>query len=38
MDNGLVQVTLSTPEGMVTRIQYHGIDNILEYNKEDNRG
>ncbi|KAF7129191.1 hypothetical protein RHSIM_Rhsim10G0175200 [Rhododendron simsii] len=31
MDNGIVKVTLSTPMGMVTRIQYEGIDNILEY-------
>ncbi|KAG5529659.1 hypothetical protein RHGRI_030141 [Rhododendron griersonianum] len=38
MDNGIVMVTLSTPKGLVTRIQYQGIDNILEYNKETNRG
>ncbi|KAA8546655.1 hypothetical protein F0562_003114 [Nyssa sinensis] len=39
MDNGLVNVTLSTPQGMVTGIQYDGIDNLLEeQNKERNRG
>ncbi|XP_052195181.1 probable rhamnogalacturonate lyase B [Diospyros lotus] len=38
MDNGLVQVTLSTPDGKVTRIQYDGIENLLENNKESNRG
>ncbi|KAF7128905.1 hypothetical protein RHSIM_Rhsim10G0175400 [Rhododendron simsii] len=38
MDNGLVNVTLSSPQGMVTAIQYNGIDNLLEPNKETNRG
>ncbi|KAM7515833.1 hypothetical protein LguiA_005416 [Lonicera macranthoides] len=39
VDNGLVKVTFSTPEGMVTGIQYNGIENILEgANKDDNRG
>ncbi|XP_059645438.1 probable rhamnogalacturonate lyase B [Cornus florida] len=39
MDNGLVNVSLSTPIGTVTGIQYNGIDNLLEINnKEGNRG
>lgn len=39
VDNGIVEVTFSIPEGMVTGIQYNGIENILEGdNKDDNRG
>uniref|UniRef100_A0A5B6ZSC2 rhamnogalacturonan endolyase n=1 Tax=Davidia involucrata TaxID=16924 RepID=A0A5B6ZSC2_DAVIN len=38
MDNGIVNVTLSSPEGMVTGIQYKGVNNILELNQADNRG
>ncbi|XP_050265142.1 uncharacterized protein LOC126709098 [Quercus robur] len=39
MDNGILQVTLSNPGGMVTGIQYHGIDNLLEVrNSETDRG
>ena len=39
MDNGILQVTLSNPEGMVTGIQYRGIDNLLEVrNSETDRG
>ncbi|KAK3016424.1 hypothetical protein RJ639_006191 [Escallonia herrerae] len=39
VDNGLIKVTFSSPGGMITGIEYNGIDNILEEtNKESNRG
>ncbi|KAM6570128.1 hypothetical protein CsatB_018113 [Cannabis sativa] len=39
MDNGIVQITLSNPDGIVTGIRYNGIDNLLEVrNEESNRG
>lgn len=39
MDNGILQVTISKPEGMVTGVSYNGIDNLLEVrNDETNRG
>ncbi|KAL6012683.1 hypothetical protein ACLOJK_003172 [Asimina triloba] len=39
IDNGILQLTLSKPEGIVTGICYNGIDNLLEVrNEETNRG
>lgn len=39
LDNGLLQVTLSNPEGIISGIKYAGIDNLLEVlNDESNRG
>ncbi|XP_065874912.1 uncharacterized protein [Euphorbia lathyris] len=39
IDNGLVEVTFSSPGGDVTGIKYNEINNVLEIaNEEDNRG
>lgn len=39
IDNGLLQLTLSVPDGNVIGIQYNGVDNLLEIlNEESNRG
>ncbi|KDP41508.1 hypothetical protein JCGZ_15915 [Jatropha curcas] len=39
MENGILQVTISKPEGIVTGIRYNGISNLLELkNDESNRG
>ncbi|KAL8109227.1 hypothetical protein AgCh_025356 [Apium graveolens] len=39
VDNGLAKFTFSNPGGMITGINYNGIENILESrNKENNRG
>ncbi|GMH31604.1 hypothetical protein Nepgr_033448 [Nepenthes gracilis] len=39
LTNGILQVTISNPDGIVTKIQYNGIENLLEErNAVDNRG
>ena len=39
IDNGILQLTLSKPDGIVTGVQYNGVDNLMEViNKEDDRG
>ena len=39
MDNGLVRITLSSPEGNVVALKYNAIDNLLEIrNPQYNRG
>jgi rhamnogalacturonan endolyase len=34
VDNGIVSVTLSRPEGYILGISFNGIDNILESKNE----
>ncbi|XP_074294460.1 uncharacterized protein LOC141622306 [Silene latifolia] len=39
IDNGILQLTISNPEGYLTAISYAGLDNLLETrNKPSNRG
>ncbi|CAA2985951.1 probable rhamnogalacturonate lyase B isoform X1 [Olea europaea subsp. europaea] len=38
LDNGLLKLTLTTPEGLITGIQYNGLDNLLELNNPDLNG
>lgn len=39
MDNEILQVTISNPQGIVTGIKFRGIDNLLEVrNPEVDRG
>lgn len=39
VNNGIFNITFSIPGGMVTGIQYNGIENLLEdENEDDNRG
>lgn len=35
MKNGIVEVTISKPDGFVTGISYHGVNNLLESHNED---
>ncbi|CAN7128704.1 unnamed protein product [Brassica rapa subsp. narinosa] len=37
VDNGIIQVTFSSPQGLITGIKYKGFDNVLN-NKIKNRG
>ncbi|CAI9116110.1 OLC1v1017178C1 [Oldenlandia corymbosa var. corymbosa] len=38
IDNGIVEVTLSNPGGILKQIKYGGIDNLLELNNKDLNG
>ncbi|KAL5220219.1 hypothetical protein ABZP36_024932 [Zizania latifolia] len=39
IQNGIFELTLSNPDGIVTGVRYNGVDNLMEIlNKEDNRG
>lgn len=39
IDNGILQVTLSNPEGIVTGVRYNSLDNVLEVlDNENQRG
>uniref|UniRef100_A0A1D1ZBA2 rhamnogalacturonan endolyase n=1 Tax=Anthurium amnicola TaxID=1678845 RepID=A0A1D1ZBA2_9ARAE len=39
LDNGILQLTLSNPDGIVTGVRYNGVDNLMEVlNQESNRG
>lgn len=38
IDNGLLQLTLSNPGGLIRGIQYNGMDNLLELHNQDLNG
>ncbi|KAL2893049.1 Rhamnogalacturonate lyase [Bienertia sinuspersici] len=35
IDNGIVEMTISNPDGIVTKIKYNGIENLLEETSEE---
>lgn len=39
LDNGILQLTLSKPDGVITGVGYSGVDNLMEVlNEESDRG
>jgi len=37
VDNGIIDVTFSSPQGLITRIKYNGLNNVLN-DQIENRG
>lgn len=39
MDNGIVKLTLTSPQGLIAGLSYEGVNNILDWrNRETYRG